>query len=120
MYVKNSRRGEIEYPNKYRITIFTIDIIKNRIENFAIALAYVGFFMESFERSFATKNWWWTNAPNRSKKAESPAILDVTMLDVKSKIVGIVTETFLFVARMMVKYTRVTLSMCSECLINIG
>ena len=56
MYVKNSRSGEIEYPNKYKTIIFKIDINKNRIENFAIALAYVGFFMESFERSFATKN----------------------------------------------------------------
>lgn len=56
MYVKNSRSGEIEYPNKYKTIIFRIDINKNKMENHTIALAYVGFFMEDFERSFATKN----------------------------------------------------------------
>jgi hypothetical protein len=33
------------------------------------------------------------------------------MLDIKSKIVGIVTETFLFVVMIIAKYARIILSM---------
>ena len=120
MYVKNSRSGETGYSNEYRMIIFTIDITKNKMENVEIALTCVGFFTENFERSLTIKNWWWANAPTRIKNDDNPAILEVRMLDIKSKIVGIVTESFLFVVMIIAKYARIILSMWIEFCINTG